>query len=415
MDLRKKELIAKLEEISALYTGVATIQSRMDGFTPVDIYVREVVVPQFPGKYASDEERNTWMGLIDHDDENAVEKMDKAYERAYCPKEPVKPNLGKRPEHEPAMVNALKKKQGWIPFVAGFVAVCSLISGGLFSGETGTVIGNIVVLIACAAAGLFFYKKLNSAKATDKEVTELVIRTYEENKVEAEEKYEHDMKAYLADRATYVSSKGYFLEEYTAWRETYRAHLREEERIEEKLEADRVAGIKKIYEEQYVPALNKLESFNDLVAAEYLPVLDVIIELIKSGRADDLKEAVNLYEELVYRERQLQLQREQEERRRYEEEQRRRDEERRHREEQKRQQRREADQERHRRFEEDYQRQKEERQKRAEESHQRALENARKNKEYHQTKIQCDGCSMRWGCSMVYKRPNCASFSPKQR
>lgn len=434
MGMPKNELIARLEEISALYANTVAIQSQMDDFTPEDHYARQIVVPQFPGEYKSEKERSAWLELIGHDEEDAVQIMDMAYERVHCPKEPVKPNMGNRPENTHDTANALKKKLGCLPTVAAFVAVCSLISGGLFSGEAATIIGNLVIIAACAVAVLFFLKKYKSAQQADEEVTKVMIKNYDENKQEAEEKYEQDMNIYQTERTAYILSKGDFLEEYTAWREVYLDHLREEAEIEEKLEADRVAGVSRIYEEQYVPAQKKLEECNDLITAEYLPVLHIIIELIKSGRADDLKEAINLYEEMVYRERQLQLQREQEEQRRREEEQRRQDEERRHREEMKFRE----DQERQRRYEEEKRRSDEERRHRedmrareAEARSREVQERERIRKEQykeHMNRVeqeraqwnaaqnQCQACAHAGRCNMkVYnKTPTCTGFTPRR-
>lgn len=405
MGMPKNELITKLEEISALYANTVAIQSQMDDFTPEDHYDRQVVVPQFPGEYKSEKERNAWQELIGHDEEDAVQIMDMAYERVHCPKEPAKPNIGKRPENTHDTANALKKKLGCLPIVAAFVAVCSLISGGLFSGEAGTIIGNLVIIGACAVAVLFFLKKYKSAQQADEEVTKVMIKNYDESKREAEEKYEQDMNIYQTERTAYILSKGDFLEEYTAWREIYLDHLREEAEIEEKLEADRIAGVNRIYEEQYMPAQKKLEESNDLITAEYLPVLHIIIELIKSGRADDLKEAVNLYEELVYRERQLQLQREQEEQRRYEEEQRRRDEERRYQEEKQFRE----DQERQRRYDAEQQRREEER--RAKDREKQEWEAA--SRAEREAKSRCHWCKKYHSCGIRHNPPlNCTAFDP---
>lgn len=434
MGMPKNELIAKLEEISALYAGTEAIQSQMDDFAPEDHYDRQIVVPQFPGEYKSEKERSAWLELIGHDEEDAVQIMDMAYERVHCPKEPAKPNIGNRPENTHDTANALKKKLGCLPIVAGFVAVCSLISGGLFSGETATIIGNLVIIAACVVAVLFFLKKYKIAQQADEEATKVMIKNYDESKQEAEEKYEQDMIAYQTERTAYLLSKGDFLEEYAAWREIYLDHLKEEAEIEEKLEADRIAGVNRIYEEQYAPAQKKLEERNDLITAEYLPVLHIIIDLIKSGRADDLKEAVNLYEELVYRERQLQLQREQEEQRRQEEEQRRQDEERRHREEmqfreeQERQRQREEEQ---RRRDEDRRYREETRTREAEARSRELQEKERIRKEQykeHMNRVeqeraqrnaaqkQCQACAHAGRCNMMAhnKAPTCTGFTPRR-
>lgn len=434
MSVPKNELIEKLEEISALYADTVDIRSRMADYAPEDRYDRRVVVPQFPGEYKSEDERDAWQELIGHDEDNAVEIMDKAYKHIYCPKEPAKPNVGKRPENEHVAANTLKSKMGCLPIVAAFVAVCSLISGGLFAGDTGTVIGNLVILAVCAVAVLFFFNKYKNAQKEDEELTEVLIKNFDESMKEAEEKYEQDMNVYKTQHSAYLLSKSDFLEAYAAWREIYLDHLNEEAEIEVKLEADRMAGVNSIYEEQFVPAQKKLEACNDLVTEEYLPALSIIIDLIRSGRADDLKEAINLYEDLLYRERQLQLQREQEEQRRYEEEQRRQDEERRHREEMQFRE----EQERQRRYEEEQRRNDEERRRREET---RAREAEARSREYQEKErirkeqhkelmnrldqeskqrsagaAQCRACAHAGRCNMSIHNnaPTCTGFTPRR-
>ena len=221
------------------------------------------------------------------------------------------------------------------------------------------------------------------------------------------------------------------MKDYQAWREIYIQSVNEEAYILDKLEADRVSAVKKIYEERYTPAVAALNETNDLITDEYLPVLNVIIDLLKSGRADDLKEAINLFEDIVYRERQLALEREKEEQRRLEEEQRRRDEERRHREDmqfrkdqerqrQREEERRQQDAERRHREEMDQRerqerdRQNEER-RRADEERRRAdrAELDRKQEEERNTRDQCNRCAQNSHCSMAFRRPNCASFRPR--
>lgn len=114
MGMSKNELIAKLEEISALFADTVAIQSRMDDFTPEDHYARQIAVPQFPGEYKSEEERSAWQELIGHDEEDAIQIMDMAYERVHCPKEPAKPNVGNQPENTHDTENDLKKK--WVVY-----------------------------------------------------------------------------------------------------------------------------------------------------------------------------------------------------------------------------------------------------------------------------------------------------------
>lgn len=314
----KKSLIAKLDKISTLYKTTLSIKDKTARFTSKDNYKRTVDLPPFPGEYRSEEEREEWKKSIDHCVDNAIDSMEYIYDRVCKPKEPEKPDPGNCPVNENALVNELKKKEGWKVFVFGFVAFCVLISGGLFAGDALTVVFNLVIFGACGAVIFLFYKKLLSKKKSDEEVTKTAVQAYEKNKAETEAKYEQDMGMYKTAMDSHKQKKADFMEKYTEWRKVYLAHVKEEEAIAQKLEADRVAEVKRIFEEEYLPVETELEEYNDLVSEDYLPMLDDIIGLLKSGRADDLKEAVNLYEDISYRERQLELEREKEEQRKYE-------------------------------------------------------------------------------------------------
>lgn len=430
-DLYGTELIRKLETISGLYHRAKRIQYKMDHFEPVDHYERTVNVPIFPGNYKDEAERTAWEKSIDHEENQAIDVVTAMYRRAHEPKKPQKPVFGTRPANENKYTDENKKKLGWLPIVAGFVAVCSLISGGLFAGDSGTVIGNIVILIACATVAAFFFLRSSKAKLADENATRTAIEAYERDKIEKEAKYAQDMQSYQVAMSDFNEASQAFVRAYTEWRGIYLESRREEESIAEKLEEDRQAAVNAINEEEMLPALQELSDANDLVSMNYLPVLETLIDLLKDGRADDLKEAINLYEDIVYRERQLELEREKEEQRRWEEEQRRRDEERHHKEQMKFQQdqerqrqreeeRRQQDAERRHREEMDQRdrqerdRQNEER-RRADEERRRANreELDRKQKEDSATRRQCNTCALNSRCSVAFTRPNCASFRPR--
>lgn len=398
----KKSLITKLEQISALYKTTLSIKDKTARFTPEDNYKRTVDLPPFPGEYKSEEEREAWKKSMDHCIDNAIESMDYIYDRFCMPKEPEKPNIGSCPVTGNALVNELKKKEGWKVLVSGFVALCALISGGLFSGDLLTVILNLVILGVCGAVGFSFYKKLQTKKKADEEVARLSVEAYEKNKAEAEEKYEQDMGAYNTAMNSHKLKKADFMEKYAEWRKVYLSHVKEEKEIAQKLEADRAAEVKRIFEEEYLPAENRLKAFNDLVSENYLPVLDNIIGLLKSGRADDLKEAVNLYEEISYRERKLEQERRQEAQRRL-------DEERRHQEEIELREK----QERQRKYEEE-QRQQKEAEKRMEEKIEREKsEREAANKAKIDAKRQCHYCKNYHSCGIKHNPPiGCTGFRP---
>lgn len=74
---------------------------------------------------------------------------------------------------------------------------------------------------------------------------------------------------------------------------------------------------RKKIETEYREKIAKIEDDypDEYIGEKYYPDLDEIIELIKSGRADTIKEAINLFEEIKYKERQLEIQREEAEER----------------------------------------------------------------------------------------------------
>ena len=138
----------------------------------------------------------------------------------------------------------------------------------------------------------------------------------------------------------------------------------------------------------------------------------------------NLKEALNLYEEILYKERQLQFEKEKEEQRQYEELLRRRDAERRHREEmefleeqeyqrQREEERRRADLERHHRDEMKL-REQEERNRHFEAvSRSHSTGSSTSQSDQRSTSRQCNTCAYNGRCSMAYTRPNCASYRPR--
>ena len=407
--IEKKELLSKLERISALYDDALSIKIRMDGYEPVDCYERKVLIPIFPGDYEDVDEREEWEMSVDHTDEDAVEQMLEAYDSSYCPREPRKPVAEKRPEPEPALTNDYKKKKGCFPLVGGFAAVCALISGGLFSDDTVTKAVNLAIIAAGVIAVLAFLIKVKKLKAADEEVAQLMIRGYEHRQQEQQENYEREMQEYRSLMSSFELARADFESEYIEWRKAYLAGLDEEAEIAVKLEADRAAAVKEMEKEEYAPAVQKLTLANDLVPAEYLPAVDVLIALIQDGRADDLKEAINLYEDMLYRERQLQLQREQEEQRRYEEEQRRQEEERRYRQEMKLQ----KEQEQQRMYDE-RSRQYEELKKSAVEARERrAKEWEVERKAKQEAESRCHWCKKFRTCGVKNNPPlNCVAFDP---
>lgn len=426
--MKKNQLITKLEEISTLYGETVLIKKKMDRFKPEDNYKREAVLPIFPGDYEDDEERKEWETLIDHSDGDAIEQMEEEYDYHYAPREPKEPQIKDFQYSESSEYKDKQSKLGCFSYIAAGISGFFLLSIiiGTAEGAVSTI-GTIAIISALVFALLRFKMKREQHAADEVKAEALAV--YNRNKEELQAEYKEKLKQYESECISYKLRRQDFLDAYSEWREIYLQHLREEEMIEEKLEDDRRVAVQKILEEEYVPAKSKLDEINDLVTEEYLPVLDTIIELLRSNRADDLKEAINLFEDLVYRERQLKLQREKEEQRRREEAQRRADEERRYQEEKEFREK----QERQRQYEEE-QRQRDEERRHREDL--RAREQEERNRQYEERKRleeerrrnereartaatnrqkRCMYCAYQTGCGLKSTEGayNCTGFRPR--
>lgn len=427
------ELVEKLEKIAGLYQKTQQIRSEMEAFSPEDHYERKVNVPPFPGKFDSEEEREIWSDQLDHTEEDAPEFVEKMHRKHYSPEAPAKPKLREFKEDSDSALQNKQSKFGCLSTAAAAIAIFFLL-GALFNLGS-DALGTIIVIAVLAAGAFFAFRFLkNKAKAEEEQKLAAAKRVHDSQQADIQAEYEKKKKAYEKQCAAYEAELKDFMTAYSAWREIYIRSAEEEAEIEEKLEAERAAAVEKIYNEQYIPAVAAVNECNDLVPEEYLPVLKVLIDLIKAKRADDLKEAINLYEDILYKERQLELQRQQEEQRRYEEELRRQDEERRHQEEMAFRE----DQERQRRYEAEQQRRDDERRHReearareAEARHQEYVEKERIRKEQykehmarveHENKqrqagaAQCRACAHAGRCNMSVHNnaPTCTGFTPRR-
>lgn len=436
-DLTKDELIEKLQKISKLCDNVIEIKNEIDNFEPQDNYPRKFTVPAFPGDYANEAERYEWENLIEHEEENALEEISKQYDAHYKPQKPAEPVIKEFEAPNETNHKDKMKKFKYISFgaaVVGIIFALSILMNVDFSNffETLSYLTVPLFIVAVAIITFIFCKKqMTSEKAEFEQNKKKALELYERNKKELLAEYNEKVKIYESETTSYKLKREDFLDNYIAWREIYLKSLAEEERIDEQLEADRQAEIDKIREEKLIPAVTELENANDLLSKNHLGAIDMIIDLLKGNRADTLKEAINVYEEIVYRERQIQLQKEQEAQRRYEEELRRQDEERRYqeekqfREQQEWERKREAEEyaraEERRHREEMAQREKQERDRRYEENRLRQeqkrkeerTELERKRKEDAATQRQCNTCALCGNCSMAFRRPNCASYRPR--
>ena len=92
MDLSKTELVSKLEEISLLHKKALVVKNKMNNYQPEDNYVREIIVPQFPGDLDDDDKEYLETG-INHKDEDAIEEVMESYDDYSAPRKPVEPKF----------------------------------------------------------------------------------------------------------------------------------------------------------------------------------------------------------------------------------------------------------------------------------------------------------------------------------
>ena len=429
--LQKNELLTKLEKIRKLYNETLSIQEEMDNFVPEDCYDRKVVVPEFPGEYENEQVREVWKNTLDHTEDDAIEIAKALHIKFIGPKEPEKPVKTEFKEREDQTLKAKQIGFGCLSYIAAaisaFFFLGALVGVDENTRDTLPVILGIAITFAAAFAVLTLVQLYAKKSIADKIKEEKAAHDRQQAAIMAD--YAQKRQAFEYKNKEYKVKLQKFLEDYAAWREIYLESVAEEEQIEEQLEADRVAAVEKIYEERYAPVQAALDETNDLITQKYLPALDIIIDLLRSGRADDLKEAINLFEDIVYRERQLALEREMEEQHRQDEErhhreqmefqqaqeyqrqreeqQRQKDAERHHQEQMKFQQ----DQERQRQREEQQRQQNAERQRREEMSKQRDME----RKQESAAQAQCRACANVGHCNMSIhnKTPNCTGFRPR--
>ena len=413
MGMPKNELIGKLEKILSLYKTTVAIRSEMDEFVPDDHYPREIIVPAFPGDFQTDEERMVWTDHLDHTGADALEVAEQAHRRFYGPKEPEKPKIKgfEKPVNRELRIKQ-SKFNGLSQLFAG-IAIFFFLGTLLNLNDEYSVLPTLIIItLLAAAAFLLFGYMVKKLKAEEAKKEAEALAAYNRQKEEIMAEHAKKMKVYEGECAEYEDTLKSFLEDYRAWREIFIQSVKEEAQIAGKLEADRKSAVEKIYEERYLPAEAALNECNDLVSEEYLPNLKVIIDLMKSKRADDLKEAINLYEELVYRERQLEQERQAEENRQREAQQQMQMQAQQHAEQMKFQQ----AQERQRKYEAQQQLRMQEQQHKDE----MKMQEARLKQEAAAAKAsrqkRCDWCAHKLTCKQQYYDGayNCTGFTPRR-
>ncbi|MBO5091746.1 MAG: hypothetical protein J6C61_04630 [Clostridia bacterium] len=427
MDLSKNEVLEKLDTISSRYGEVVAIKKKMNSFVPNDIYARQVEVPDFPEAEGGEANTMTFKSTVDHTDESGADFM-RVYETLYkLPPEPKEPEKQKFVAPQKPIILLILYVVTTIAALAGIINffnfALEILTFSLDWGDLFTLVISVFALIIAGAVfiGSIFVKKAHKEK-------EKAARTeFEKKQQDIIDAYNEKLNQHKREVEAYRQKEQDYIDAYWVWRTVYIEHLDEEERVKAQLEIDRQAAVKEIEKTELVPAQEALNEANDLISEEYLPVIDKLISLIKSGRADSLKEAINLHEEILFKERELRLEREKEERRQYEAMLRLAAEQARHEAEMEFQ----REQEAQRQAEERYRRQEDERrhreemellekqesnrqaEARREESRRKHEETAAMYRDYHATHRQCQSCANMTHCRMAFQRSNCASYVPK--
>lgn len=427
MSLSKDQLIERLGEISSRYDEVVAIREKMDRLVLDDNYQRKVILPDFPKKDCPI--NKSLIKTIDHTSpESATKNVQAIYEKEITPpKKPQEPKkeVFKAPS-KPSAIGGLKALAGFALAVCIFFLLGSACSNVSETTAWTIPIMYIIAGIALVVSGVSLVISL-IAQSDSLKKEKIAHDEFDREQEAILDKYNEQLSRYEDELEKYKQGERAFLNEYLEWREIYLEHLDEEKQIKALMEEDKQKARREIEANELLPALALLHEENDLVADEYLSAISQIKALIQNGRADSLKEAINLYEELLYKERQLTLMKEQEEQRQRQEEIRRQEEQQRHNEEMMLL----RAQEYQRQLEESYRRQEQERRHREEMERLEQQELARQRKEkseearrqhdataamYAENRAlhrQCNSCANMSHCSMAFRRPNCASYKPK--
>lgn len=359
--MEKTELIQKLKRIRAAHSDVKGVQARIQSATAKDTYERKVKVPKAPvepRRVAKPKKEVTSLKSFAYYGVSYFESAIKRLGIAVIVEFVVWLAVRLGVENDGSEADAVQIG------VANFFLVVLLLTVGAIG--------------ACVGINLYRWMKKRAEYPAYLEQVERDHQARMKKYNDSEERY----AAYLAEK-----------EEYD---EIVSAAEREEEKIAAQLKKDLQVITDKMRESELKPALKRMEEENGgLINDSYYADLPQIIELLEMGRADSLKEALNLLAEIKHKENQLAMQRAQEEERRREREEALEREERRRQEDI-------AREERHR---------EQERREQERRREQEAREKAKEESRNHQSAIaQCSMCANIHGCPNYAKSPNCPNF-----
>ncbi len=210
---------------------------------------------------------------------------------------PIEPE--KKYENRPILAEEkneyiLKKKKSVILFIVCLILI--FLTGNINDRSAiGTII-KIVVELAVFAGAIFFFVqiKINREMANDREF-EIQLN---------QERYEQD-------KIIYNENKNYNNTEYPKLIEQYKVKLDDynnwRRKFDDKYYNELLPETKAKLEE----SKNKLSEYEGLISDDYICYLDKLIIILDKGRAESLKEAINILESDLHNERMLEEAREQ--------------------------------------------------------------------------------------------------------
>ena len=386
----KNELIKKLKEINEAYREKQRIKARMDDPQVEDTYERKCKALKKP------------------------EKPDNMTE-------PIKPHITpmKPVSKEEFSKSEFKETVKYIKshILKGVLCIVLLLLSTVFLGmmySAYNVVLAILHVIGFAVLTFLYVKPLipcvkadiadNNRRKTDEAYRAYVAELEEKERKrieEAENKYAEEMRVYSAYKIEYDK----YLKELDKYNKSLDEVDKEEKEIKQKIEEEKKKKAESIKQKEYIPASEELERLNDVISDDDLPDLGKLISLLEKGRADTLKEAFSVLEDMKYREEQRRLAEERErqaEERRLEELEYREREREREREEMQR----ERDRDEARRREMDEKREREEQERKWEEE-------KKKKQELEDARQQCYTCTVQ-NCWNRNKYTNCPNYKPKK-
>ncbi|MBR5272814.1 MAG: hypothetical protein IKU25_05400 [Clostridia bacterium] len=321
-NLSCKDLVIKLEMIKDLYSRVSAAKTKMNNVkhTVVDDYERTVHEPDFKGRWGE----RVYRAVLKS---GTQEDLLTIYKDYFTPEKPTKKMPTKPMEYKKKEKENEKNNHKSVLLKSVIIAIVAFICLVYFFVKKGGNTGEAWLWLILAVALLFFAMasyikgkvklKENAENRTEK--YEAKLEKYNQKVAAINEQYEKEMEAYNAKVKEYNDNQESFIKDCEELLAVQKSIEEEEADISRKLEQKRAQEKDRIYREEYIPAFEAFEENNDLVSDDYVYAIGEFIALIKNGRADSLKEAINLYEEIQHRERELELQRGLDARRRREE------------------------------------------------------------------------------------------------